>query len=216
MGMTHFSGPVNSKNGFNSEEGPATFGGATFEEGTGFLSFSGDARFWIDVDFPVQRRTAAAGQPTFETLVTPITAPVWAVNDYFDLEGNEIVHQWAEGTPWYFHFHLITGGTDTTDRYVKFQVEFTYAPVGEALQDPVVTLTSDDILIPADTPDRTHLIASIDNYTPIAGTGIGVQVYPRLTRIAATGTAPTDDPFIPMMQIHILCNSVGSRQIGDK
>lgn len=53
-------------------------------------------------------------------------------------------------------------------------------------------------------------------FQPIEGTKIGTQIYPRLHRVAASGTAPSVDPFVPMLQAHILCDTLGSRALGVK
>lgn len=109
-----------------------------------------------DIDFPIIARTAAVNNPTPATLVGNLTAPTWAVNDFLMCEGQELVHLWKVGSPWTWHIHLITNGTEATDKFVKFEVEFAYA-VPDAALSSVQTLTSQDLLIPANTPDRPIL-----------------------------------------------------------
>lgn len=70
-------------------------------------------------------------------------------------------------------------------------------------------------MIPANTPDRTHRIVPI-GVVPLPTGKIGAQIYPRLSRVAATGTAPTNDPFITMLQVHIECDTPGSRETAAK
>lgn len=169
---------------------------------------------WVDIDFPIIARSAAANNPTPATLIGNLTAPRWAVNDYLMCEGQEMIHLWKEGSTCYWHIHLITNGSEAVDKYVKMEIEYTWATLNGQLQ-AVTTTASSDLLIPANTPDRTHLIYPIASFTPSAAK-IGTQVYARLKRVAATGTAPAADPFIPMLQMHIEVNTLGSRQLGLK
>jgi hypothetical protein len=169
---------------------------------------------WTDVDFPIIARTVAANNPTPTTFAGNLTAPSWAVNDYLMCEGQELIHQWKEGSTCYWHIHLITNSTNVDNRYVKFEVEYAWATPDGVLQGPS-TITSADLLIPANTTNRTHLIFPLGNFTPAAAK-IATQVYARLKRVAATGTAPTSNPFVPMLQIHIEVDTLGSRQLGLK
>lgn len=173
-----------------------------------------DETVWVDIDFPIIARSVAANNPTPATLIGNLTAPRWAVNDYLMCEGQEMIHMWKEGSTCYWHIHLITNGTEAVNKYVKFEIEYTWATLDGQLQ-AVTTTASSDLLIPASTPDRTHLIYPIANFTPTAAK-IGTQVYARLKRVASTGTAPAADPFVPMFQIHIEVDTLGSRQLGLK
>lgn len=183
-------------------------------ESTGFQLLTGSSKYWKDIDFPINQRNAMANQPDFVTIQGNIKAPQWAVNDYLDLEGQELVHEWEEGTEVFWHLHLYTNGLDVTDRYVRFTVEYTWADNNMALT-AAATIDSGDILIPANTADKTMTILSIGSFVPTDG-HITAHVIPQLKRIASTGTAPTSDPWIDKLQLHIRCNSLGSRNIGTK
>jgi hypothetical protein len=129
-------------------------------------------------------------------------------------ESQEFVHEWKEESTCYFHIHLTTNGLDAADRFVRFEIEFEYVTPNGVWVFPA-TMDSGDLTIPANTPDKTMIIFSIGNFTP-AGTHIGGHCIARLKRIAATGTAPTSNPWIPMLQMHIQCDSLGSRSIASK
>jgi hypothetical protein len=58
------------------------------------------------------------------------------------------------------------------------------------------------------------MILSLGSFTPPIK--IGGHVVARLRRIAAVGAAPTANPWIPMLQLHIQLDTVGSRTIGAK
>ena len=175
--------------------------------------------YWQDVDFPIVARTAKVGQPTPVAISTidgdDIVAPSWAINDYSMCEGSELVHHWKEESPLHWHIHLITNGEEAQDKYVKFQIKWAIAVSGGTLT-PQTTITSEELLIPANTADKTHIIYPIGTSDELTGYRIGSQIYPRLQRIAATGTAPSGDPWITMLQAHILCDSLGSRNITSK
>jgi hypothetical protein len=179
----------------------------------GEVSLLGTATIWQDIDFPIIIRTTGANIPTRTTLNGNITMPLWQVNDYNVCESQELIHQWKENSTVYWHVHLTTGALDATDRFVRFSVEFGYAAPGGAWVFPTA-IDSGDLKIPASTPAKTMLLMSLGSFTPESA--IGGHVVARLTRIAATGTAPSADPWIPMLQLHVECDSYGSRTISDK
>lgn len=187
-------------------------------ESDGFYEAFGEALSWRDIDFPLIARTSVANNPTPVAISGNLTAPQWAVNDYLMCEGQELVHAWKEGSTIYWHCHVITNGTEGSDKYLRWEVEYMYATPNGALSSPQ-TLTSSDIVIPANTPTKTHLIQSIGNFTP-STEKIGTHVYARLKRVATSnGTtypAPTSNPWCTMLQLHIQCDTLGSRNIGTK
>ena len=196
--------------------GPTSFGTSTNYsnfESDGTLVFNGNATVWVDLDFPIIIRTTGPNIPTLTTLQGNISVPQWAVNDFTQCEGQELIHGWREGSAIYWHVHMITNGTNVDNRYVKWELEWVWANVNGAISSPITT-TSSDILIPTNTPTKTHVMASIGSST-IAAT-IGGHIYARLRRVASTGTAPTGNPWCTMLQAHIECDTVGSRGITTK
>jgi hypothetical protein len=174
---------------------------------------------WQDIDFPIVARTTVANNPTPVTLIGNLSAPQWAVNDYLTCEGQEMIHLWKEGTECRWHIHMITNGSEASNKYVRFEVEFAYAYFGGVVTQ-ATTLTSDNFQIPANTATKTHLLMSIGSWTPPAEVKIGSQVYARLKRVATTnaGTypAPANNPWVTMLQMHVQCNTLGSRNVGTK
>ena len=169
---------------------------------------------WVDVDFPIIIRTTGGARPILAEVVTDITAPQWAVGNWVQLEDQEIVHAYKEGSDWVWHVHLITNGTDVNDRYLRFEVKWIWANANDQFSE-VITSTSEDMLIPANTPDRTHLVRNIKTHEmPTAK--IGAHVLSRLERVASVGTAPTGNPFCSLLQIHVECDTLGSSQITSK
>lgn len=183
-------------------------------EPDGTLVFNGASTVWLDIDFPIIIRNTGPNVPVLSTLIGNITVPQWSIGDLNVCEGQEMIHAWKEGTDAHWHCHIITNGLDTTDRYVNFRVEAVVATLNGTIS-AVQTFDSGDVLIPANTPDRTHIIVPI-GVMGMSGNTIGTQVYARLERIASTGTAPSVDPFCSMLQMHIECDTVGSRLIGTK
>lgn len=183
-------------------------------EDNGFLKFTGGAKYFVDIDFPIIIRTTGANIPTLTTVRGNLTAPQWAINDYNNCEAQELIHGWEEASEITFHVHILTGGTNTDDRYVAFEVEYNYADInGVWLTNNVIQKA--DIRIPANTPILTHLIENIYSFSPAVG--IGAHVWARLKRVAAsTGTAPTTNPFCSMLQMHVDCDTIGSRNITSK
>jgi len=168
---------------------------------------------WVDIDFPIIIRTAGVGIPTLTTLNGNITMPQWQANDFNVCESQEMIHGWKEGSEVFWHVHLTTNGLDATNRYMRFEVQYGYAGVDGVWVFPA-TLTTADILIPANTPSKTMMIMSLGSFTPPIK--IGGHVVARLKRIASVGAAPTANPWIPMMQLHVQLDTLGSRTIGNK
>jgi len=182
-----------------------------FEKFVGWTNDNIDS--WVDIDFPIIIRTVGANIPSLVALNGNITMPQWQANDFNVCESQEMIHGWKEGTEVFWHVHLTTNGIDATNRYVRFEVEYGYADVSGAWVFPA-TLTTADLLIPANTPNKTMMIMTLGSFTPPIK--IGGHVVARLRRIASVGAAPTANPWIPMMQLHIQVNTVGSRTIGNK
>jgi hypothetical protein len=170
---------------------------------------------WVDIDFPIIVRTTGTGIPTLETFNGNITMPQWEVNDFNVCESQELIHSWKEGTEVLWHIHLTTNGSDVANRYVKFELEYAYNNGDNTAWTFPATITTADILIPGGTATKTMFIIPIGSFTP-SSAKIGGHVVARLKRIASTGTAPTGKPWIPMLQLHVQCDTVGSRQIGTK
>lgn len=176
--------------------------------------------YYQDIDFPIIIRTTGPGRPVITTVKDDIQAPLWLVDDNLQIEGQEVVHAYKEGSTIQWHVHMINFQTDTTDRYVKWQVKWFWgnangpdATVIEPLSDTITTV-SDDMLIPANSPQAMFAreIAMVE----MPDMMIGAHIWARLTRVAATGAAPTGDIFLSMLQAHIACDTPGSTGIFTK
>jgi len=172
-----------------------------------------DSYPWVDIDFPILIRTVGANIPTLTAINGNLTMPQWQVNDFNVCESQEMVHLWKEGSTVYWHLHMTTNGLDATARYVRFEVEYGYADTNGVWVFPA-TLTTADLLIPANTPSKTQMIMNLGSFTPAIK--IGAHVVARLRRIASVGAAPTANPWIPMLQLHVQIDTMGSRNIGTK
>ena len=197
----------------NRRFGTVTTSNYTEFESTGFQKSVGNAIYWRDIDFPIVIRTTGANIPSYQTIQGNLITPRWAVNDFYQCDVQEMVHECKEGSTCYWHLHMLTNGTDATDRFVKWEVEYSY--VNNNGQLSTNTIDTFEVSIPANTPSKTMIIVSISNFTP-STLLIGGHVYARLRRIASTGTAPTSDPFCGMLQLHIQCDTLGSRSMTAK
>lgn len=168
---------------------------------------------WSDIDFPIIIRTTGPNIPTLVAINGNLTLPQWAVNDFNVCEAQEIIHAWKEGTPAEWHIHLTTNGLDATDRYVRFTLEYGHVSIGGAWIFPALVTTA-DLLIPANTANETMLVYKIADFTP--PNGIAGHAVTRLQRVAAVGTAPTNNPWVSMLQLHVQCDTIGSRTVSAK
>lgn len=166
----------------------------------------------------INLRFGGANNPTLAAIVGNIQGLRFAVGDY--LYGNyEVTHEYFEGTPFDFHIHWVTNGTNVDARYVKWEVEYSianlnYEMVSANTADQVfsaATVVSFEQVILANTTSKTHIYTDIGSNILGTGIKIGAYILYRIRRIAATGTAPTSDPFGLAFGIHIEQNTLGSR-----
>jgi hypothetical protein len=199
--------------GISAKFGNVAGGNYMEVESDGTIRFHGTATVWKDIDFPIIIRNTGTGIPSLVDVQDGLTLPQWQVNDTNMLDGKEFSHPWKEGSTIRWHLHMITNGVDVTDRYVKFEVKWMWANPDSQLSSTITQ--SYEYTIPANTPTKTHLLVPIYQWTPVGGRIAG-HVYPRLTRITSSGAAPTNDPFVTMLQMHIECDTVGSREYQTK
>lgn len=183
-------------------------------ESNGFQKGNGTAKGWLDLHFDLIVR-GGVGTPTRTAMVGGVFGYVWAVNNNLDVDGGiEQDHVFEENnlTDGKLHIHLWTGGTNTNNRYLKFTFQYVHSNVGDVATP--VTITSPDLLIPANTPAFTHFLFDIGTFPTKS---IGSAITGILTRVAATGTAPTADPFVNGLHAHLRVDTpFGSRNILSK
>lgn len=202
-------------------EEAARFGDGTNRsafERDGTLRFDGNATVFNDIFLPLDPKTTGAGKPTLRVFSGAINQYTMAVNDVTEIGAAEFLHDWKEGTPIEIHVHWATNGVDATARAVKWEVSYTWANrVGNGAPEafPAATVRSAETAIPANTVDKTHFRTSVTTFTPSGGK-IGANIVMALKRIASTGTAPTNDPWVFMVGIHYEIDTIGSRTISAK
>jgi len=181
-------------------------------EADGTLKFIEDATVWKDIFFPMAPpKTTGAGNPTLTTWNGNLRGYTFAVNDTHDFDPQEFAHDGKESSTATFHIHFVSRTNVGADRAVKFQLEYSQANRNGVF--PAPTTVSAEIVIPANTPANTHFAEDIATFTTgnIAG-----QMFVKLTRIAAAGTAPADDPVVIGVHYHYTLDTVGSREIFSK
>jgi hypothetical protein len=173
------------------------------------LRLYGSATQYNDIDFPLIVKTTGANLPTRTAIAGNVFGYIYAVNDCLDIDSTELHHGAKAGsTLSKFHVHIVTNGLDTTARYVRFTFEYLHANFGGVMAG--ATVGAIDLLIPANTPDRTHLIFDIGDYTNL---NAGSQIVGRFCRVAATGAAPTNNPFVLKFQLHSEFDKLGTNNI---
>ena len=165
-----------------------------------------------DLQFPVAtgKVTPASGEPTWETFTTNTKAFAFDVNDYIDLQANEIPHTWNEGTIGHLHLHFAIKTAQSTgaDRYAKFTAYVASADVGDAFTETSFTAEK---IIPTGSSALEHFYLDLGDIT-LAGKTIETEVKIRIRRIAATsGTEYADDTFLTQVGMHLEKTRLGSR-----
>lgn len=165
-----------------------------------------------DIQFPIASgKVPAANAPTFETFTTNTSAYSFAVNDYIDLQANELAHWWKEGTNGDAHLHVTTKAANGTgaNRFAKFTVVFAYVDTGEVWVEASLTA---ELTIPNGTSALQAFYLDLGDLT-LTNYLIGGQIRCRVTRIAATGgTEYSGNIFITQAGIHLQKDTLGSRQ----
>lgn len=174
-----------------------------------------------DINTSIQTgRVSASNAPTWAVFRGSIYQYQFAINDYIQIAPFEMMHDWLQPSPIEFHLHWATGGTDTTDRFVRWEIEYTFSNTlddgGIPTAFPATTIVSAETKIPANTADRTHMYTSITTcFSPTSI--IGCQILTRLRRITATGgSAPSSNPFAIQQGLHYEVDSLGSKSYMSK
>lgn len=188
----------------------------TFEE-DGTIVMNGDATVYNDVVIPLLPKTTGAGNPTLTNLVGNIQQFTFAVNDSIQCENAEAPHPWKQGSGIEIHVHWANQALEATDRYVKWELEYSFANVKINSNTNTIfesnTPISVEVMIPANTPARTSLYSTLAVFTSgqLAAYKIGCNLILRLKRIAAVGAAPSANPFVFNLGIHYESDTLGSR-----
>lgn len=170
---------------------------------------------WDDIYMPMSTGKLVGGgvsDPTWAVFLGNTKLYTFAVGNEIELPIQEFVHGYKEGTDFEFHVHIVTNGVDGTDRYVRYEIEYTVANPDSAYP-AVTTANTGDYLIPANTTDNTHLRIDIGNEDgSTLKIGAGVVAYFSRIALDGGGAAPSSDPFVSMVGIHLEKNSIGSRR----
>jgi hypothetical protein len=187
-------------------------------EADGTLVFYGTATTFDDLALPIVPRSTGANRPTLATFDGDIREFTMAVNDVTDVNATELLHRWKEGSTIELHVHWASNGVNADNRAVKWQLSYTWAnrlSNGGQTAFPAATVNSAETVIPANTPDKTHLYTSVLTFTPTGGK-VGAYLCMALKRIASTGTAPTSNPWILAVGAHYEVDTLGTRTISAK
>jgi hypothetical protein len=164
---------------------------------------------WNDLFLPINTaRHPGSQNPTETAFTTNLSQYTFAVNDYVDLAGQEVLHGYKEGTDLELHLHLCTNGTEVVDTKARYVIYYSWANVNGTFSEASAT---GEVTIPANTADRTHLYLDMGDITGTNKT-IGSQLCLRVQRIAKTadGNNPAANPFLLQVGIHYQLDSLGS------
>ena len=161
-----------------------------------------------DLNFFVSSaKVPAVNAPTWATLVGNRKGYTFDVDDYVDLQDDELPHEWIAESDVTWHLHIYTNGLDDTDRTFKVYLEWFFANSGSAVGTDSHSI---QFTIPANTPDRTHLMYNIKTVT-MTGKNYGAAISVMIKRVTAdSGTPPTNDPFFSKVGLHYRADKFGS------
>lgn len=165
---------------------------------------------WDDISpIPIlNTRLGGANQPSLTNLVGNIQQFTFGVGDYI-YGAYEIPHTYKEGTDLDIHVHWVSNGLEATEKFVKWEFEYSIANVDGTFG--TATVISSENSIPANTTNRTHFYSDINGVVSGTGLLIGAYILYRFRRIASTGAAPANNPFAIALGVHIEMDTLGSR-----
>ncbi len=165
-----------------------------------------------DVQFPVAtgKITPASGEPDWETFTANTKEYAFAVDDYIDLQANELNHWWKEGTVGHIHVHFTIKTINiTTVKYVKFSVWVAYADTDEVWVEQAL---GGEATIAINASALTGYYLDVGNAT-LTNYLIEAQMKIRVKRIdATTGTEYADKVYVTQVGMHLEKDTMGSRQ----
>jgi hypothetical protein len=162
---------------------------------------------------PLLTARTGATPPSLTTFKGNIPQYTFNVNTNESFGSTEMTHQYKEGTDILAHIHWASNGVDTTDRYVKWELEYSISRGTDIFENVVVI--SSETMIPANAPTTSYFITSLGTISGI-GVKIGDYICWRLRRITSTGTAPTNNPFGIAVGFHVEQDSFGSTTVYSK
>lgn len=165
---------------------------------------------WDDIQFPITNgKVPAVNYPNYETLTTNTRGYAFGINEYIDLESEEMSHGWQESSTVYPHVHFTLKSATTAVNYVKFTIYLAYANIDGTWTETSLTAEK---TVTSGTLALSHFILGLGSVS-LSGYSIGTQVKCRIKRIAATtGTEYPQDVFITQIGVHAKFNSPGSRE----
>lgn len=184
-------------------------------EADGTLKNNGNSTVYNDLQFAISSgRVGVSNAPSWTNLIGNLSEYTFAVNDFIDLGSQEIPHSYKEGSTVEIHIHWATNGTNTDNRAVKWEIEYsiqndTYVN-GIGVPFSIPTVITAETTIPANTPTKTGCYTSIGVIND-PSLKFGSQIKMRLRRITSTGTAPTNNPYALQVGIHFEADTLGSR-----
>lgn len=119
----------------------------------------------------------------------------------------EVTHRYKEGSDLEIHVHWATNGTEEIEKSVKWQLEYTISNGNGAFGDTAII--DKEVIIPANTADRTHLITALGTI-PGEDITIGTYIVWTFKRVESSGIAPALNPFAMAIGSHSLMDTLGS------
>lgn len=147
--------------------------------------------------------------PNWELMTATCSEYAFAVNEYIDLNSEELPHWWLEGSAADAHVHFSTkqANTSGTTTYAKFTGTFAYADINEGWVEVAKTA---EYAITSPTGATTHLYLDMGDLD-LTNYKLGAKIKCHIKRIAATsGTEYPADVYIHDIGLHMIRYRLGS------
>lgn len=211
------SGAVLTQTAPHPVAGDLAAGNYTYYDADGTLVFYGNATVWDYIATAIS--SARVVGAALSAMGNGFYAYRLNTGQSVEFDPQEVGHAYSPGTQIEFHVHWVAGSVDASIRAVKWQIEYSYV-TNSAISAPfavysATTTISAETSIPANTPAMSEITTVVGTLLD-ANMKMGARIQVRVTRIAAAGTAPSGNPYLAQVGIHIEKNTLGSRTTSAK
>lgn len=192
-------------------------------DAAGFISFSGGATIWDDLQVTSSLKLTGVRDPTFEQWFTNGAGSrglyLYSFTDEHTNEkemyfATQMPHSWA-GTAIHPHVHFTPASSGTAGQRVKWGLEYNWVEIGGTFGNSVIITTSGYSPVTSQLNKFDHYLAEFPSITPNSTQdGISTAINGRLFRNSSdtTNDTYTDKAGLLQFDIHFEKDALGSRE----
>lgn len=145
--------------------------------------------------------------PNLDVFMGTVEQYKFGVGEYVQ-DAFDVMHGYKAGSDIQMFVHFATSALQPVEEAVKFEIEYTASSPDSQF---TTGSFSQEIVIPAGTPDRTHFFKKLGDI-PGLDIDFGAVVLYKIKRIASSNEL-SDEPFVLSVSAHFEIDSIGSNEI---